>query len=166
MAHLDQTNVLRLWRSWTGRQIHTVSMPLGELIAAQGASGAADVVSASSEAPASPVVRAILPAATALLNIGPVRAFARRRLATVRLKAAPKPREHSWGHAVIQWPDGSTREGWLRVGEAQAWTGVVPAEVIRRLLDRQGKPGAYTPAALFGPTLAESCGGEYHILDA
>jgi hypothetical protein len=40
----------------------------------------------------------------------------------------------------------------------------VPAEVVRRLLDGQGKPGAYTPTALFGPTLAESCGGEYQIV--
>ncbi|MEV4515522.1 hypothetical protein AB0K00_42015 [Dactylosporangium sp. NPDC049525] len=147
-----------------GSTVTTASMPLGELMAAQRASGAADVVCASSEAPASPVVRAILPAATALLHIGPVRAFARRRLAAVRFKAAPKPREHSWGHAVIEWADGSVREGWLRVGEAQAWTGAVPAEVVRRLLDGEGKPGAYTPAALFGPTLAESCGGEYQIL--
>ena len=147
-----------------GSTVTTASMPLGELMAAQRASGAADVVSASSEAPASPLVRAVLPAAAALLNIGPVRAFARRRLAAVRFKAAPRPREHSWGHAVIDWPDGTTREGWLRVGEAQAWTGTVPAEVVRRLLDGQGKPGAYTPAALFGPTLAESCGGEYQIL--
>ncbi len=149
-----------------GSTVTTASMPLGELIAAQRASSAADVVSASSEAPTSPVVRAILPAATALLNIGPVRAFARRRLAAVRSTAAPKPREHSWGHAVIEWADGTTREGWLRVGEAQAWTGAVPAEVVRRLLDGHGKPGAYTPAALFGPSLAESCGGEYQILGA
>ena len=146
-----------------GSTVTTASMPLGELLAAQRASGAPDVVSASSEAPASPVVRAVLPAATALLTIGPVRALARRRLAAVRLKAAPKPREHSWGHAVIEWADGSIREGWLRVGEAQAWTGAVPAEVTRRLLDGQGRPGAYTPAALFGPALAESCGGEYRI---
>ncbi|MFI5958977.1 hypothetical protein [Cryptosporangium sp. NPDC051539] len=147
-----------------GSTVTTASMPLGELMAAQRASGAANVVSASSEAPASPVVRAVLPAATALLNIAPMRAFARRRLAAVRFKAAPKPREHSWGHAVIEWADGSMREGWLRVGEAQAWTGTVPAEIVRRLLDGEGKPGAYTPAALFGPTLAESCGGEYQIL--
>ena len=146
-----------------GSTVTTASMPLGELMAAQRASGAANVISASSEAPASPTVRAVLPAATALLKIGPVRAFARRRLAAVQIKAAPKPREHSWGHAVIEWADGSTREGWLRVGEAQAWTGAVPAEVIRRLLEGQGKPGAYTPAALFGSTLAESCGGEYQI---
>ena len=146
-----------------GSTVTTASMPLGELLAAQRASGAADVLAASSEAPSSPVARAVLPVATALLAIGPVRSFARRRLAAVPTKARPKPREHSWGHAVLEWPDGSIREGWLRVGEAQSLTATVPAEVVRRLLDGQGKPGAYTPAALFGPTLAEACGGEYQI---
>jgi short subunit dehydrogenase-like uncharacterized protein len=144
-----------------GAEVTTASMPLGELIAAQRASGAPDVVSASSEAPSAPVVRAILPLATALLQIAPVREFARKRLARVQLKAHPRPREHSYGHAVVTWPDGTTREGWLRLGDAQAFTGAVPAEIARRLLDGQGRPGAYTPAALFGPALAESCGADY-----
>ncbi|MBM7086506.1 hypothetical protein [Micromonospora humidisoli] len=146
-----------------GSTVTTAGMPLGELMAAQRASGAADVLAASSEAPSSPVMRAVLPVATALLAIGPVRALLRRRLATVATRARPKPREHSWGHAVVEWPDGSIREGWLRVGEAQSWTATVPAEVVRRLLDGQGKPGAYTPAALFGSTLAEACGGAYQV---
>ncbi|MFI5908823.1 hypothetical protein [Dactylosporangium sp. NPDC051541] len=147
-----------------GNTVTTASMPLGELMAAQRASGAPDVISASSEAPASPMVRAIMPLATALLTIAPVRSFARRRLAAVTTKPSPKPREHSWGHAAAHWSDGTVREGWLRVGEAQVWTGTVPAEVVRRLLDGAGKPGAYTPAALFGSTLAEACGGEYQIV--
>ncbi|MCA2217183.1 hypothetical protein [Jidongwangia harbinensis] len=146
-----------------GSTVTTASMPLGELVAAQRASGAPDVLAASSEAPSSLVARAVLPVATALLAIGPVRSFARRRLARVRAKARPKPREHSWGHAVVEWPDGSIREGWLRVGEAQSWAATVPAAVARRLLDGQGRPGAYTPATLFGPALAEACGGEYQI---
>jgi hypothetical protein len=119
------------------------------------------VVAASSEAPSSPVVRAILPLATALLASATVRAFAKRRLARVKLKGRERPREHSWGHARLQWADGTTREGWLRVGEAQAFTGQVPAEVVRRLLAGEGRPGAHTPAALFGPSLAEACGGTY-----
>lgn len=144
-----------------GTTVTTVSMPLGELLAAQRASGAPDVIAASSEAPSSPAVRAVLPLATMLLGIGPVRAFAKRRLAAVRFGAKPRPREHSWGHAVVRWADGETREGWLRLGEAQAWTGAVPAEVVRRLLAGEGRPGAYTPANLFGPSLAEACGAEY-----
>jgi len=148
-----------------GSQVTTASMPLGELMAAQRASGAPSAVAASSEAPSSPAVRMILPLATVLLAIGPVRAFAKRRLAGVKFKARERPREHSWGHARLEWADGTVREGWLRVGEAQAFTGAVPAEVARRLLAGQGKPGAYTPAALFGPSLARACGGEYLIDD-
>jgi short subunit dehydrogenase-like uncharacterized protein len=146
-----------------GTEVTTASMPLGELIAAQRASGAPSVVSASSEAPTSTAVRAALPVVMVLLAIGPVREFAKRRLARVQLAAKARPREHSWGHARLEWADGTVREGWLRLGEAQAYTGAVPAEVARRLLAGEGRPGAWTPAALFGSTLAESCGGEYVI---
>ncbi len=171
-----------------GSNVTTSAMPLGELVAAQRASGARNVISASSEIPASPAVRAILPVAVTLLAFGPIRAFARRRLARVQLKPRERPREYSWAHARLDWPDGTTREGWLRLGDAQAFTGAVPAEVARRLLDDQGRasqnrpdegrpnqnspdqnrpgPGAYTPAARFGPSLAESCGAEYLISDA
>jgi hypothetical protein len=41
----------------------------------------------------------------------------------------------------------------------------VPAEIARRLLAGKGRPGAYTPTALFGPSLALACGGEYVISD-
>ncbi|GAA0584578.1 saccharopine dehydrogenase NADP-binding domain-containing protein [Paractinoplanes ferrugineus] len=148
-----------------GTRVTTASMPLGELVAAQRASGAPAVLAASAEAPSAPLIRAMLPLVTGLLRISAVRAFARRRLAAVEFKAKPRPREHSWGHARIRWSDGTVREGWLRVGEAQAFTGAVPAEVTRRLLAGEGRPGAHFPAALFGPSLAESCGGTY-LLDA
>src|SRR6201996_6927949 len=144
-----------------GAEVTTAGMPLGELIAAQRASGAPSVVAASSEAPSSPVIRAILPVVTTLLQVTPVREFAKKRLARVELKAHDRPRDHSYGHAVVTWPDGTTREGCLRRGDAQAFTGAVPAEIAGRLLAGQGRPGAYTPAALFGPTLAESCGADY-----
>jgi hypothetical protein len=55
--------------------------------------------------------------------------------------------------------------GWLRVGEVQAYTGAMPAEVVHRLQDGEGRPGAHTPVALFGPSLDESCGGKYPIDD-
>jgi short subunit dehydrogenase-like uncharacterized protein len=144
-----------------GARVTTASIPLGELVAAQRASGAPSVVAASSEAPSSPAVRAVLPLATALLNAGPVRNFAKGRLARVKLKARERPRPYSWGHARVEWADGTTEEGWLRVGDAQVFTGAVPAEVARRLLAGEGRPGAFTPAALFGPSLALACGGEY-----
>jgi short subunit dehydrogenase-like uncharacterized protein len=148
-----------------GARVSTASIPLGELVAAQRASGAPSVTSASSESPSSPVVRALFPLAAALLAIGPVREFAKGRLARVRLSARERPRAHSWGHARVEWADGSVQEGWLRVGDAQVYTGAVPAEVARRLLNGEGQPGAYTPAALFGPSLALACGGEYVIED-
>jgi len=146
-----------------GTRVTTVGTPLGELLAAQRASGAPEVIAATSELPSSPVFRAVMPVAGALLSIGPVRSFAIRSMAQVKVKARERPREHSWGHARVEWPDGTAAEGWLRVGEATVFTGAVAAEAARRLLAGEGRPGAYTPAALFGPTLAEACGGEYQL---
>src|ERR1700753_3750185 len=143
-----------------GTEVTTAALPLRELIAAQRASGAPAVVAAYNAAPSSPDLLAVLPVATALLHIAPVREFAKKRLARVELKAHARPRDHSYGHAVVTWPDGTTREGWLRLGDAQAFTGAVPAEIAHRLLAGQGRPGAWTPAALFGPSLAESCGAD------
>jgi short subunit dehydrogenase-like uncharacterized protein len=149
-----------------GSNVTTSAMPLGELVAAQRASGAPNVISASSEIPSSQAVRVILPVATALLAIDPIRAFARRRLARVQLKPRERPRQYSWAHTSLEWSDGTVSEGWLRPGDAQAFTGAVPAEAARRLLDGQGRPGAYTPAALFGPSLAESCGAAFRTGEA
>lgn len=144
-----------------GTEATAALLPLGELTAAQRASGAPDVVSASGEAPHGALVRVAMPLAGALLSIGPVRAFAKRRLAAVRLKPRPRPRPYSWGHARLEWADGTVRDGWLRVGDASAYTAAVPAEATRRLLAGEGRPGAWTPAALFGPTLATACGATY-----
>ncbi|XVU26994.1 hypothetical protein ACQPZJ_08125 [Actinoplanes sp. CA-054009] len=144
-----------------GSSVTTAGMPLGELVAAQRASGAPSVTAASSEAPTAPIARALLPFAASLLAFAPLRSFAVRRLAAVEVQARPRPREHSWGRARVTWPDGTVREGWLRLGDAQDFTGAVPAEVARRLLAGEGRPGAFFPAALFGPTLAESCGADY-----
>ena len=144
-----------------GDRLSAGLMPLGELVAAQRASGAPDVASASSEVPHGRLVRLVLPVATGLLAVGPVRRFAARRLAAVRLPARPAPRSHSWGHARVTWDDGTTTDGWLRLGEAQATTNAVAAEVTRRLVHGEGRPGAFTPAALFGPDLAAALGGTY-----
>jgi short subunit dehydrogenase-like uncharacterized protein len=146
-----------------GEEIRTAGMPLGELVAAQRASGAGDVLSASSEAPTGTVGRAVLPLAARLLTISAVRGFARRRLAAIEAKARPAPREHSWAHARLDWPDGECREGWLRMGDASSFTAAVAAEVAHRLVTGPARPGASTPAALFGPALAETCGGDYLI---
>ena len=136
-------------------------MPLGELVAAHRISQADNVVAASSEIPASALVRLALPVVTGLLSIAAIRDFARRRLARVRVRAKEAPRAHSWGHARAQWSDGTRGEAWVRLGEAQAYTNRVCAEIAVRLLTVNARSGAFTPVALFGPALAESCGGKY-----
>lgn len=144
-----------------GDRVRTALMPLGELVAAQRASRAPFVDAASSEVPSGRLIRAVLPLATGLLTIAPLRRFATRRLAGVTFSARPAPRAHSWGHAVVTWQDGTTTEGWLRLPEAQETTIAVAAEVAGRLARGEGRPGAFTPAALFGTTLATSIGGTY-----
>ncbi|GAA4402514.1 saccharopine dehydrogenase NADP-binding domain-containing protein [Tsukamurella soli] len=144
-----------------GARVTTAGAPLGELMAAQRASRAPSVLAASSETPHSTAMRVLLPLVTPLLQVAAVRDFALRRLARVEIAARPRPREHSYGHARVTWSDGTSSEGWLRLGDAQAFTGAVPAEIARRLVGGSGRPGAFTPAALFGPDLAESCGAEY-----
>jgi short subunit dehydrogenase-like uncharacterized protein len=144
-----------------GVEVTTAGVPFGDLIAAQRVSGAPNVIAGSSEVPTSPLVGAVLPVAALLLRSGRVRRFAIRRLAGVRLSARARPRAHSWARASVRWADGRVREGWLRLGDAQEFTGAVPAEIARRLVDGAGTPGATTPAAMFGTGLAEACGGEF-----
>lgn len=87
--------------------------------------------------------------------------MAKRQLARVKLTSRAQPREHSWAHASVEWPDGTVREGWLRLGSASRFTASVSAEVARRLLHGEVRPEAYTPAALFGHSLAQACGGAF-----
>ena len=56
--------------------------------------------------------------------------------------------------------------GPIRSFAVRRMAGAVPAEAARRLLAGEGRPGAYTPAALFGPALAEACGGKYQLAPA
>ena len=144
-----------------GPRVTSGSVPFGELVAAQRASGASNVLAASSEIPTGPAVRVILPFAMALSHIKPLRTFAKRRLARVKFSARKRPREYSWGHAFVHWSDGTNQEGWLRTGDGTDFTSAVAAEVAERLLQGEGRPGAYTPGALFGPELAEAAGGEF-----
>jgi short subunit dehydrogenase-like uncharacterized protein len=146
-----------------GDRVRTGSVPFGELIAAANATQGRTVVAAASLAP-SGFARVIAPIALNLLHIAPLRRFAIRRLAAMRTTERPRPREHSWAHARIEWSDGTAREGWMRLGDASVFTSEVAADVASRLLAGEGRPGAYTPAALFGTSLATSSGGE--LLDA
>ncbi|THA71567.1 hypothetical protein E6P78_06495 [Streptomyces sp. A0958] len=147
-----------------GQTVKSAGVPSGELLAAQRASGAPSVTVTSALAPTSPAVRGALPVLGALLSIPALRRLAVARMAGMRMKAAPMPRRHSWGHAVVTWPDGTSREGWLRAGDGMDYTADVAVEIAVRLARGEGRPGAYTPAAAFGPDLATAAGGDF-ILD-
>lgn len=147
-----------------GQTLKSAAAPAGELVAAQRISGAPNVTATTGLAPTSPVVRAAVPALAALLSVPSLRRLAVRQMAKAPLKGAPRPRNHSWGHAVVTWADGTSREGWLRADDGMDYTADVAAETAARLARGEGKPGAYTPAAAFGADLATAAGGTF-ILD-
>ncbi len=146
-----------------GQSVKSAAAPSGELIAAQRASGAPDADVTTALAPTNRAVRAVLPLAGKLISVPALRRFAVRRMAGMQLKATPRPRRHSWGHAVVTWPDGTCREGWLRAEDAMDYTADVAAETAARLARGEGKPGAHTPAAALGPDLATAAGGTFVI---
>jgi short subunit dehydrogenase-like uncharacterized protein len=147
-----------------GTTVTTASVPFGDLVAAWRASGAPEVVAASSLAPSGPAVRAVLPVVGALFAVRPLRELARRRLARVSMKARPRPREHSYGHAVVEWSDGTVRDGWLRAGDASTFTAATAAETALALARGDARPGADTPVGALGPELALAAGAEF-LLD-
>lgn len=147
-----------------GSSAGTVGGPSGELEAARRASGAPFVVAASGAVPTGRVIRAVLPVVAALLSRPALGNAAKRRLARVRVSPRERSREFSWARAQVRWADGSTREGWLRAGDGMAFTATAAAEVASRLSRQEGRPGAYTPGALFGPDLAVQVGGHF-VLD-
>ncbi|MGZ0151121.1 hypothetical protein ACXJJ3_28975 [Kribbella sp. WER1] len=146
-----------------GQTAKSAAGPTGELLAAHLASGAPDVVATTGLLPTAPLVRAILPAGGALLKIPALQRFAVRRMAALEFKPAPRPREHSWGHAVVRWADGTTREAWLRADDAMDFTTRAAAETAVRLARGEGRRGAYTPACALGPDLAEA-GGSIEVI--
>ncbi|CAM5232936.1 Saccharopine dehydrogenase NADP binding domain-containing protein OS=Streptomyces tendae OX=1932 GN=GUR47_23750 PE=4 SV=1 [Streptomyces tendae] len=133
----------------------------GELVAAHLASGAPFVTATSALAPTAPGLRALMPLLGRLLSVPPLRRLAVDRLGRVTAKAAPRPREHSWGHAVVEWADGTRREGWLRAGEGMDFTTEVTVTVTELLAGGAGTPGAWTPAAALGPDVATTAGGAF-----
>ena len=144
-----------------GETIKSAGAPSGELLAAQRASGAPNVTFTTGLAPTSLVARAALPLVAALLSLPKVRRLAIRHMAKIPFKAAPRPRTHSWGHVVLTWPDGATRQGWLRTDDGMDFTADVAALIATRLARGEGRPGAFTPAEAFGPELAIAAGGTF-----
>ncbi|MGH3097060.1 MAG: saccharopine dehydrogenase NADP-binding domain-containing protein [Streptosporangiales bacterium] len=149
-----------------GQKVKSAGAPSAELLAAQRASKALSVTVTTALAPTSPAVRAVLPLVGKLLSVEPLRRFAIRRMARTKTKAGPRPRQHSWGHAVITWPDGTRREGWLRADDGMDYTASVAVEAATRLTRAEGNPGAYTPAAAFGADLATAAGGALSSTEA
>ncbi|MEV3966026.1 hypothetical protein AB0M34_35055 [Nocardia sp. NPDC050193] len=144
-----------------GQRMSSVGVPSGELIAAHRVSGAPSVSATSGLIPASLAVRAALPLLSAMLRIPTVRTFAIGWMAGIKTKAAPRPRPHTWGHAVVTWPDGTVREGWLRAGDAMEFTSAVAAQTALQLAAGKGRPGAHTPAAVLGADLATAAGADF-----
>ncbi|MER6694385.1 hypothetical protein [Streptomyces minutiscleroticus] len=148
-----------------GEQAKSAGAPTAELLAAHRASNAPSVTVTTGMAPTSRAVRAVAPLVGKLLSIEPLRRFALSRMAKAKMKESPAPRRHSWGHAVVTWADGTRREGWLRADDGMAYTASVAASVAAHLARGEGRPGAYTPGALFGAGLAEQAGGQFLLHD-
>ena len=130
----------------------------GELEAARRASRASDVVAGFPGVPGG-AVRFIIPAMGVLLSIPAVRRYATGRLA--KLVPPPSKTDVSWARARIEWPDGLVRTGWLRAGDGYVFLARTCALVAQRLLDGKGRPGCFTPGALFGSSLAVEAGGTF-----
>jgi short subunit dehydrogenase-like uncharacterized protein len=143
-----------------GTVIAAGAVSTGDLEAARRASGAPNVIAASSMAPDSALVRGLVPVMGRLLAWRAFGDFAKRRLAKVVMPPA-KEKKPSWSHARIEWADGQIAEGWLRAGDASDFTAATSAEVALRLARGEGRPGAYTPGALFGSELAVLAGGTF-----
>lgn len=162
----------RLARASVGGHFETITTPDGdvlttggganaELIAAWRASGADTVIAASAAAPSNPVVRAMLPAVCAIVRLPGVGRLAAAGIGRIPLRERPMPRTSSFGHARVSWADGQEREGWLRTADGTDFTAAVVTQVTTRLLNGEGRPGAFTPGALFGPELATACGAVF-----
>jgi short subunit dehydrogenase-like uncharacterized protein len=147
-----------------GSKVATGAVPVGDLEAARRASGASDVVAGSSAVPSAALVRALMPVVPAVFSLRRVREFAKRRVAEIRVAPFEGPPKSSWAHAKVQWADGRVREGWLRAGDAMSFTTRAATEVAIRLARGEGRPGVFTPGALFGPEFAAVAGGVF-ILD-
>jgi short subunit dehydrogenase-like uncharacterized protein len=137
-----------------------LGVPTGELEAARRASGAGDVIAYSSEVPNGRLVRAALPAVSAALAVRPIRASVQRVIGRMRLTPPATNGDVSWAYARLEWSDGTRREAWLRTGEGYTFTARVAASVATRLGEGSGRPGAFTPGALFGTDLARLAGAE------
>jgi hypothetical protein len=127
-----------------GYEVSTGSFPSGDLLAAWRASGAPDVVAASSAMGLGRVGRAAIPPVAMIMRSARLRRFAAKRLAALRVKDAPKTRPFSWSYARVEWSDGTAREGWLKVGDGMDFTTAAASTIAVRLTRGEGKPPIHT----------------------
>lgn len=144
-----------------GDTVTTSALPTGDLLAAWRISKADSVIAATSAIPSGPAVRAVIPVLSVLLRWAALRRVATARLARVPIRARERSAEFSWGHARADWNDGTSVDGWLRLGDAQLFTETAAAEIAHRLSEHYAPVGAYTPAGLFGLSLATDLGAEF-----
>lgn len=147
-----------------GESAKSAGAASGELVAAHAVSGAPFVTATSALAPTAAPARVLVPLLGRLLSVPALRRLAVNLLGRAPMKAAPRPREHSWGHAVVEWTDGTRHEGWLRADDAMDFTADVTAAVTELLARGAGRPGAWTPTAALGTDLATTAGGSF-VLD-
>lgn len=144
----------------SGGTRQAVGVPTGELEAARRASGAGEVVAYSSEVPSGRIARVVLPIMSVALSVNVICRQALRLIERLRLAPPVSPGEVSWAYARLEWADRSNADAWLRTGEGYAFTGEVAALVADGLRNGSASAGAFTPGALFGPTLAVRAGAE------
>lgn len=145
----------------TGDTLGGIGVAVGDLESAARASGAADVDAFTTEIPANAVVRAALPAMAKAARFDMIR---RALEYGVSLTDSPGPVAGrsadyvSLSYAELDWPDGTSRAGWLKMGDGYDFSGVVAASVARAQLTAAIPHGAHTPAAVLGPRLAFDAG--------
>ncbi|MFF3488907.1 hypothetical protein ACFYXC_37435 [Streptomyces sp. NPDC002701] len=148
-----------------GESAKSAGASSGELLAAHAASGAPFVTATSALVPTAPLIRALLPLLGRLLSVSALRRLAVDRLGRTTVKTTtPRPRNYSWGHAAVEWADGTRHEGWLRAGDGMDFTADVTPTLTELLARGVGKPGAWTPAAALGADLAATADGTF-VLD-
>ena len=147
----------------TGHALGGIGVAVGDLEAAARASGAAEVDAFTTEVPSNPLVRAVLPILAEGARFGAVRHALEYGVSLTDSPGpgAGQPADYvSLSYAELVWPDGTSRRGWLEMGDGYDFSGRVAAAVVHAQLTGRVPYGAYTPAAVLGPELAFEAGAE------
>jgi short subunit dehydrogenase-like uncharacterized protein len=150
----------------TGDSLGALGVAVGDLEAAARASGAAEVDAFTTEVPSNRLVRALLPALARGAHYGPVR---RAMEYGVSLTDSPGPAAGraadyvSLSYAELDWPDGTSRRGWLTLGDGYDFSARVAAAVVQAQLTGRVPTGAHTPTAVLSPELAYQAGARLVI---